>query len=98
MQANNDVAKRLIELMRVIRPPLPANADYSVEQKAKLYDQARAVLYAEDGSLRPLAPPIALLVIAALSIASWAAVIAVIVGCAHCSARWRDGQRYPLIR
>ena len=79
MQAKDDVAKRLIALMKVIRPPLPAQADYSVETKAKLYDQARRVLYDDTGEVRPLDPPIAILVIAALSAASWFAVIAVVV-------------------
>ena len=70
---------RLIALLKVIRPPLPPAADYSAEQKARLYDRARALLYADDGTIRPLDPPIALLVIAALSAASWLAVIAVVV-------------------
>lgn len=79
MQRKNDVAKKLIELMGVIRPPLPPAADYSAEQKARFYDQARAILYDEHGALRPLDPPLAMLVIAALSAASWLAVIAVVV-------------------
>ena len=38
----------------VIRPPLPAGADYTVEEKAALYDQARRIFYDERGQLRSL--------------------------------------------
>ena len=51
---NTGMARRLIELLKVIRPPLPAGADYTVEEKAALYDQARHVLYDERGQLRAL--------------------------------------------
>ena len=51
---NGGAAKRLTELIEIIRPALPRQADYSVQYKAALYDRARAVLYDDAGQLRPL--------------------------------------------
>jgi hypothetical protein len=48
------MARRLIQLLKVIRPPLPEGADYTVEEKAALYDQARRIFYDERGQLRSL--------------------------------------------
>jgi hypothetical protein len=53
---NTGMARRLIQLLKVIRPPLPAGADYTVEEKAALYDQARRIFYDERGQLRSLDP------------------------------------------
>jgi hypothetical protein len=53
---NTGMARRLIQLLKVIRPPLPTGADYTVEEKAALYDQARRIFYDERGQLRPLDP------------------------------------------
>jgi hypothetical protein len=50
------MARRLIQLLKVIRPPLPEGADYTVEEKAALYDQARRIFYDERGQLRSLDP------------------------------------------
>ena len=50
------MARRLIQLVKVIRPPLPEGADYTVEEKAALYDQARRIFYDERGQLRSLDP------------------------------------------
>ena len=53
---NTGIARRLIQLLKVIRPPLPEGADYTVEEKAALYDQARRIFYDERGQLRSLDP------------------------------------------
>ena len=53
---NTGMARRLIQLLKVIRPPLPEGADYTVEEKAALYDQARRIFYDERGQLRSLDP------------------------------------------
>ena len=53
---NTGMARRLIQLLKVIRPPLPAGADYTVEEKAALYDRARRIFYDERGQLRSLDP------------------------------------------
>ena len=53
---NTGIARRLIQLPKVIRPPLPVGADYTVEEKAALYDQARRIFYDERGQLRSLDP------------------------------------------
>jgi hypothetical protein len=53
---NTGMARRLIQMLKVIRPPLPEGADYTVEEKAALYDQARRIFYDERGQLRSLDP------------------------------------------
>ena len=53
---NTGIARRLIQLLKVIRPPLPEGADYTVEEKAALYDEVRRIFYDERGQLRSLDP------------------------------------------
>jgi hypothetical protein len=76
---DNDIAKLLMDLLKIIRPALPQAADYTAEEKAIMYDQARSVLYDESGTLRPLNPRLptgmATLVIGALSAMSWGVMI-----------------------
>ena len=72
--------RRLMQLLEVIRPPQPARTDYSIEQKAAMFDEARKILYDERGQLRPLSRKSALLVIAVLSAASWVAIVLVVIG------------------
>ena len=79
---SNDVGKVLIKLIELIRPPLPQKADHTMEQKARMYDQARAVLYDDSGRLRPLDPRLSrkasIAVIAILSGLSWGAMVLVV--------------------
>lgn len=79
---SNDVGKVLIKLIELIRPPLPQKADHTVEQKARMYDQARAVLYDDSGRLRPLNPRLSrkasIAVIAILSGLAWGVVVLVV--------------------
>lgn len=73
----NDVAKRLVSLLRLIRPHPPGVVDFSANEKAILYDRARNVLYDETGTVRPLdggrlSRGASAVVIAGLSAISWA--------------------------
>jgi len=81
---DNDVAKRLIDLLGVIKPSLPKGIDYTPSEKAALYDKARAILYDDRGALRPLNPRLSkrtsIIVIATLSAMSWAVVYALARG------------------